>query len=81
MCRSQLQFESASLQRAAEDNEMRINELARSQVQRQEQKERTWALFRRLEGAVQTRRTDTVVSKTHSLAAAKYQAGFDQIRR
>ena len=81
LCRSQLLVETTALQRAAEGNEMRLNELARSQVQRQEHKERTWALLRRLEGAMQTRNSDYVVSKAHSQAAAKYQTGFDRIRR
>lgn len=79
--RSQLLGETTALQRTKEENEMRLIELARNRVQRQEQKERTWALFRRLDGAIQTRKSDYTISTTYSQTAANYQVGFDRIRR
>lgn len=80
-CKSQLKTESAALRRAAEDNELRLNALAKRCVLRQERKAWGWTLATRLETVGQERSSFWAFTEKQRQRIKKFEGGFEQIRR
>lgn len=79
--KSRVKTEAEVVKRAAEDNEVRINAVARRDVLRQERKSWGCRLVNRLEAVVQVRSDSCAFNEKQSEIIEEFEAGFAEIRR